>query len=117
VLDPLQAADDKQPQIEALDALLPRPDVDAGLPWSARLGVGASGCRFAAILGVRDLVEVSLSTRKQLIPAGPRCIREVEFRVLGIELRIERLVDVERCLSVVWLHGSLFPAWSPVWRR
>jgi len=71
----------------------------------------------AAILVVRDVVEVALCALEQVVPARLMRVREIELAILGVEIRVWPVLDDERRPSVVSLHSSWFPVWSPVLRR
>ncbi len=101
----IKAADDKQPQINALEALLARPDVDAQtrrrIEQEVRMiRAGASGERDAAYE-----IEFHLGANKNQMTVRDLRI-EVDGRVAQIDrLIINRLLDVWVCESKHFAEG------------
>jgi len=62
-------------------------------------------------------VEVALGTLEQVVPAWLLGVREIELAILSVEIRVWPVLDGERRPSVVSLHSSWFPVWSPALRR
>lgn len=101
----LKHADDKQPQIDALNALLARPDVDArtrkqidDVLWSKRLGI--KGEREAAYA-----IDFEYASRKSYVVIHDLRL-EFEGRVAQIDhLIISRILDIWLCETKFFSEG------------